>query len=183
MVIGIIAVLIGILQPVITRAREQGKRAACLSQLHQIGLGLIQYADANRGRLPNGKDADNYDPDDAGGVLVEFANRYLKVPAVFHCPSSKLPTPTAIEPSDAGEENGTRQSYDFYRLYWPDAPRLGMAPLAWDFNGGDPKRSLKQNHGTTGGNVLYTDGRHAGPCDHEGTKGGHEGKQGKRAEV
>ena len=43
-VIAIIAILAAILFPVFARARENGRRAACQSNLKQIGLGLLQYA-------------------------------------------------------------------------------------------------------------------------------------------
>jgi prepilin-type N-terminal cleavage/methylation domain-containing protein/prepilin-type processing-associated H-X9-DG protein len=46
-VIGIIAVLIGILLPAVSRAREQARRAACLSNLRQVHLALVEYAHAN----------------------------------------------------------------------------------------------------------------------------------------
>jgi prepilin-type processing-associated H-X9-DG protein/prepilin-type N-terminal cleavage/methylation domain-containing protein len=48
-VIGIIAVLIGILMPVLGRAREQGRNARCLSNLRQIGQAMNIYAADNRG--------------------------------------------------------------------------------------------------------------------------------------
>ena len=46
-VIGIIAVLIGILLPVLNRAREAANAAACLSNLRQIGQALRIYANDN----------------------------------------------------------------------------------------------------------------------------------------
>jgi prepilin-type N-terminal cleavage/methylation domain-containing protein/prepilin-type processing-associated H-X9-DG protein len=47
-VIGIIAVLIGILLPTLSRARESGRRIVCMSNLRQLGLGFIMYADQNK---------------------------------------------------------------------------------------------------------------------------------------
>jgi prepilin-type N-terminal cleavage/methylation domain-containing protein/prepilin-type processing-associated H-X9-DG protein len=44
-VIAIIAVLTAILMPSLNRAREQGKRTACLNNLRQLTLGWILYAD------------------------------------------------------------------------------------------------------------------------------------------
>lgn len=51
-VIGIIAVLIGILLPSLNRARAAAKGTQCLSNLRQMMTGLIMYADANHGYLP-----------------------------------------------------------------------------------------------------------------------------------
>jgi prepilin-type N-terminal cleavage/methylation domain-containing protein len=54
-VIGIIAILVGILLPVLSRVREQSKRTACLANLRTIGQAMIMYANANRDRLPIGE--------------------------------------------------------------------------------------------------------------------------------
>lgn len=50
-VIAIIAVLMSILMPTLKRAREQGQRAACLSNLKQLQLAWIMYADENGDRV------------------------------------------------------------------------------------------------------------------------------------
>jgi len=53
-VIAIIAVLMAILIPTLNRAREQGKRAACLNNLKQLQLAWVMYADDNDGKIVNG---------------------------------------------------------------------------------------------------------------------------------
>ena len=53
-VISIIALLMAILMPVLSRAREQGKRACCLSNLKQLMLAWGMYADDNNGRIVMG---------------------------------------------------------------------------------------------------------------------------------
>jgi prepilin-type N-terminal cleavage/methylation domain-containing protein/prepilin-type processing-associated H-X9-DG protein len=54
-VIAIIAVLMAVLMPSLNRAREQGRRAVCLSNLKQLTLGWSMYADENSDRLVNGE--------------------------------------------------------------------------------------------------------------------------------
>jgi len=46
-VIAVIAVLMAILMPALNRAREQGKRISCLSNVKQLTMAWILYADAN----------------------------------------------------------------------------------------------------------------------------------------
>jgi len=46
-VIAIIALLMAILMPALNRAREQGKRATCLSNLRQLTLAWTMYADGH----------------------------------------------------------------------------------------------------------------------------------------
>src|SRR5581483_10989171 len=51
-VIGIIAVLIGILLPALNRARETANRTQCLSNLRQLGTAFVMYCNDNKGWLP-----------------------------------------------------------------------------------------------------------------------------------
>src|SRR4051812_43165766 len=70
-VIGIIAILIGILLPVITKVRKQANRAYCLSNLRQIGQMLNIYAAENQLQIPLGCSGDaSTDPSYQGSYTI-----------------------------------------------------------------------------------------------------------------
>jgi prepilin-type N-terminal cleavage/methylation domain-containing protein len=52
-VIGIIAILIAILLPALSRTREASRNTICQSNLREIGTGLAMYANENRDRFPD----------------------------------------------------------------------------------------------------------------------------------
>jgi prepilin-type N-terminal cleavage/methylation domain-containing protein/prepilin-type processing-associated H-X9-DG protein len=51
-VIGIIALLIGILLPALNKARESARQAKCLNNMRQIALATISFAGENKGWMP-----------------------------------------------------------------------------------------------------------------------------------
>ncbi len=51
-VIAIIAILASMLLPALAKAKESGKRIACVNNLRQLGLSLTLYVDDNEGKQP-----------------------------------------------------------------------------------------------------------------------------------
>jgi prepilin-type N-terminal cleavage/methylation domain-containing protein/prepilin-type processing-associated H-X9-DG protein len=97
-VIAIIALLMSILMPALNRAREQGKRIACLNNLKQLAMGWILYADdnddkvtyANTGRndawvLYPGADATKEESLD--GIRSGMLFRYCPEVKLYKCPT------------------------------------------------------------------------------------------------
>ena len=162
-VIGIIALLIGILMPVLSSARESANRTKCLANLRSVGQGLMLYADSFKGKLPNSNRPNTVnDQQMTQAVLVALNRDYLKAPRVFHCPSDVDDPPQTIETAEYNGANSARVSYDFYSIWWlpeyaPKVTRIKDAPVAWDLDGGRPLIRY-QNHGRKGGNVVFNDG-------------------------
>ena len=92
-VIGIIALLISMLFPVLRSARQTAERAKCASNLHQLGLALQMYTNNNHGWLPDWSGwhvyPDGSSPEDSPGLgWVEKMEPYLSpVSPVYNCPS------------------------------------------------------------------------------------------------
>lgn len=83
-VIAIIIILIAILLPGLRQAKETAKRIACLSNVKQIGLGMIEYSQDYNGYFPMPIYSSNYP-----STLKDMAymiEDYVKG-KVFFCPS------------------------------------------------------------------------------------------------
>jgi prepilin-type N-terminal cleavage/methylation domain-containing protein/prepilin-type processing-associated H-X9-DG protein len=84
-VIGIIAVLIGLLLPSLQKARQQANTTKCLSNLRGIGQGIITYAAEHRGFLvPGWVDTDVTSGDSSRGLdnyaTILVGMKYLPAP-------------------------------------------------------------------------------------------------------
>jgi prepilin-type N-terminal cleavage/methylation domain-containing protein/prepilin-type processing-associated H-X9-DG protein len=116
-VIAIIALLAAILFPVFARARENARRTSCLSNLKQLGLGFMQYAQDYDERMAP------YSGDDGGSVgTTQSTNAekaaagwavllqpYLKSTQILQCPSE--PTRPG-NPADPTAANYTDYAYN-----------------------------------------------------------------------
>jgi len=110
-VIGIIACLVGILLPVLSAAREHAKRVACISNVRQLTIAWLMYANDNRGRLCSSNSWENdgsHDPvpgprsfswigggtDPSQGALWP----YLHDARIYFCPNRAGPRGVHIQP-------------------------------------------------------------------------------------
>ena len=99
-VIGIIAVLVGILRPVLGKARESARRTACLSTLRQVHAIFHMYALENHDRVPLGyrRNIKQFNSMVYSGTSQKFCvfgilymNGKMNEPDVFFCPSNLDP--------------------------------------------------------------------------------------------
>ena len=103
-VIAIIALLISILLPSLTRAKELARRSMCATQLHHIGIGLTVYANDFNGQYPPTmaltgwqRPFPNFFANDYKRMDEKYAGRYF-----FYCPSNRGTPPGTM--ALAGDE-------------------------------------------------------------------------------
>jgi prepilin-type N-terminal cleavage/methylation domain-containing protein/prepilin-type processing-associated H-X9-DG protein len=100
-VIAIIAILAAILFPVFAQARETARKAACTSNMRQIGMALAAYAADYEGMMPPSQ----LPPNGANISWPTMLFPYVKNEGVFVCPAGE----TGLVSRDLG--NGVTQSY------------------------------------------------------------------------
>jgi len=142
-VISIITTLAGILLPALVRAREQGRRAVCMNNLHNIGIALSMYQE----------DFDGFYPGNNVEYAQLYAKKYIETAKTFWCPSDIDPPPEEITPENINISYNFRYEAKLMDSYLPG---MGGASTIWA--GCDLTPIGKRNHGKDGGNVLFFDG-------------------------
>ena len=160
-VVAIIAVLAAMLLPALQGAKAQAKRTACLSNLRQVGLAMLMYADDFNGYLASNAP---YPPGDGSGVVfyrggfdglnnyypfppgLLFVKGYIRNPNVYYCPGRRAGdrftnTTGAYQPwatNSWSEIAYWIASSDGWAVNWF---RIGRAdpelPIAFDYNAQD----------------------------------------------
>ncbi len=86
-VVAVIAILAGMLLPALSRAKEQGRAAVCMSNLRQIGLGTFNYSMDYAGHMPSFR---NWLYQKVGNLTTGTLYPYIKSKAVYLCPTDQL---------------------------------------------------------------------------------------------
>jgi prepilin-type N-terminal cleavage/methylation domain-containing protein/prepilin-type processing-associated H-X9-DG protein len=156
-VIAIIAILAAILFPVFARAREKARQTSCLSNLKQLGLGLIMYAQDYDGMHPvycrivisgadNGITQGGFDHYTA-------LQPYLKNEQIWQCPSVK-PVPV-LDWNSWGYDIQTTTSYGYNYYYhggW-NSPHNRFVDESWgDY---DPSRVAAMTEWDASYHLVY----------------------------
>jgi type II secretory pathway pseudopilin PulG len=123
-VIAVLGLLLAILLPSFRRAREQGRRAACASNLRQIGVGFSTYMEYNGHRLPFASFMPSVGPSplDEDEDPIYIADVLLPVlkndKNVFRCPGDLRGRFQRDPPNDGKSYfESERSSYE-YRTGW-----------------------------------------------------------------
>jgi prepilin-type N-terminal cleavage/methylation domain-containing protein/prepilin-type processing-associated H-X9-DG protein len=104
-VIAIIAILAAILFPVFAQARDKARATACLSNVKQLGLGFMLYAQDNDETLPIG--GWNQDSTTFGSRWYWDVAPYIKNTVIRNCPSNSSSVVTQTNKGTSNTDTGS----------------------------------------------------------------------------
>ncbi len=190
-VVAIISMLISILIPALTRAREQSRRSVCLSNQRSLGLAIQAYAYQNRDAIPRGPaiplpyfPSQGFDEWATNQVRIglmhasqglgDILTRDLNDPRVLFCPADDSTDPTE-ELEKLGQPGGDEDvfcSYFYRQLDQTTRDRidnlgenelkLPARALLLDANSLGSDVLHRTNHRAQTVNILFLDGHAAG---------------------
>jgi prepilin-type N-terminal cleavage/methylation domain-containing protein len=161
-VIALVCFLSALLAPIFTQAREQAKRAACLSNLRNIALGAYSYAQDFRTHIPITRN--QYDDD-----MRLYYPGYINDLRVFNCPSTlnylNVLNDLRFNAVDKDRAKGTSYEYWAWCRLWPNHRRKvvdrfpHVMTILADIDNRERNCILDptDNHGVKGGNALFLD--------------------------
>jgi len=149
-VIAIVSILAALLVPVLNRGKEAARSARCLSNLHQIGIGLQLYVADNGNRLPTLVDWSS-----SSGTNAQLINRVLLdhvgSARVFWCPSDRR---------GVFEQTGSSYSWNFL-LNGQNADQIRLLGMNFSLNQIPVVFDKEEFHRSRGAakakNYLYAD--------------------------
>lgn len=151
-VIAIIGILVAIPFPALSRARESGRRAKCMNNLKQIGLGLIMFANENDEEFPTSTTAP---------VAMRSFNflypDYISDRNVFNCSSDSIGGTNTASIISGSPFTLAQNSYGYDGAHnLEDNPGIAIAA---DRQPATPDETTNSpNHGGRGQSVVYIDG-------------------------
>jgi prepilin-type N-terminal cleavage/methylation domain-containing protein len=169
-VIAIIAILAALLLPALARARQEGQRAACLSNLRQIGTAFRVYLDDHQGIFMDRRDLKNSLPGGwrpwtswptsdprAGWAAIVLKDSGTTDP-LWSCPASiARPAGIAVQSMQvvSTSSNAPVTRYWLWRFDRPDDP-VGLE----DFWGKTEQQALADLQAANDPTVGYPQGMH-----------------------
>jgi prepilin-type N-terminal cleavage/methylation domain-containing protein/prepilin-type processing-associated H-X9-DG protein len=139
-VISIIALLLSILMPSLTKAREQAKLVTCGAQLKMLGLAHVLYAEdwdgvftIYRTSVPYIYRSESYGKTHYSGAAILYEQGYAADPKALFCPSTAMPGHRYYGPFDANPENNMWRWCASYgsRPYWRKEGGFYGFPGGW----------------------------------------------------
>jgi prepilin-type N-terminal cleavage/methylation domain-containing protein len=149
-VIAIIAILAGLLLPVLGRAREQARRAACASNCGNIIKCCHLYSDStpNLGVFPVDTVSDLHDGD-ANAAISQLYDAYIKDHRVYSCSSKPTNTAAVISRHNSPEQgSGVTTNYGYDPGHSPTDATAGVFGDHGALHG--TNKSNSTNHGVDG---------------------------------
>ncbi len=137
-VIGIIALLLAVLMPALSKANDAAKRAACLSNLRQVDQILMFYAGDNHDQVPLGYRAEPIPSMQFNSMVYSATTNTFPIfgwvfhaglmtqPQVFYCPA----------------ENDPKEQFNSIQNPWPSSPTATPAANVYSGYGCRPEAAL-----------------------------------------
>ena len=130
-VIAIILILVAMLLPALSRAKDQANRVTCINNLRQLNYATHMYVDDNEDQLPPRRSTPN--------TWIQRLKEYYVADKIIECPKGRL---TELTPhsylingfNDYFQTTLTQNEFDniYMNWLWPYGMRLGSIPEPTD---------------------------------------------------